>query len=284
MAVQARNCAARRPRRPLSTHASSRFIANGSSTGCTGVKLVIPESRPASAAGSDGSSSWTTTGVSNRRATSARWIDSALGERGRKIAQRTVIGDGPVSVGQFELSGQRDRTGRLHLDGAATAPQPGTLPGLFQRIDVLAEQALRPPQSSAATTGDAVAARHGVDADVDQQGPGPPDQVGADSPRRQFHEVRQVVQFTDDNFCGSAWLGAGPGTDTGGRWRRRSSVDAHARAMVALAMTSSPSASGRYSTMVWPGATPRSGARKETASRPSRSSATASVIPPCART
>src|SRR6185312_16127577 len=53
-------------------------------------------------------------------------------------------------------------------------------------------------------------------------------------------------------------------------------------AMTALPSTSSPSGSGRYSTSVWPGATPRSGTRSRTTSLSATSSATASAVSPCA--
>ncbi len=54
--------------------------------------------------------------------------------------------------------------------------------------------------------------------------------------------------------------------------------------MVALPITSSPSGSGRYSTRVWPRATPRSGVRNRTTSSSPINSATAPAISPCART
>ena len=186
----------------VATHSSSRLCATGSSTGCTGEKLVTPVSRPASAAGSDGSSSCTTTGTSSRRAISARCSGDALGEAARQVADRSGVGDRAVAVGQFEVRRQRDRPGRLHLDGARAAAQTGPLPRLFERVDVLVEQARRAAHHGASPGGDAVAAGHGVDADVDEQCAGTADQIGADAAGGQLDQVGQRVQLTDHHFGG----------------------------------------------------------------------------------
>ncbi|CKS79314.1 Uncharacterised protein [Mycobacterium tuberculosis] len=51
---------------------SSSASATVSSSGATGLNAVTPVSRPPNAAGNDGSSNCTTTGVSSRRASAAR--------------------------------------------------------------------------------------------------------------------------------------------------------------------------------------------------------------------
>ena len=88
-----------RRRRPCATQSSSSATATDSSTGCTGVRLVTPVSRPASAAGSDGSSNWTTTAQSSRRATSARWTatPSASDPARSRTAPGSVIARCPLA-------------------------------------------------------------------------------------------------------------------------------------------------------------------------------------------
>lgn len=139
----------------------------------------------------------------------------ALGQRRPEVPKRTGIGDGPVSPGQFEVRGQRDGTGRLQLDRAAAAAQTGLLPRLFERVEILAEQAHRAAQRRTAPRCDPVPARHGVDTDVDQKRPGAADQIGADAAGRQLHQMRQRVQFTDDDLGGLPRRGPRPGSDTG---------------------------------------------------------------------
>ena len=127
-----------------------------------------------------------------------------LGQRSGQVTHGTRVGDRPVSVGQFQLRGQRDRAGCLHLDGPLRAAQAGLLPGLFKRIDVLGEQAGGAPGDRAATGGHPIATGHGVDPDVDQQRAGPADEIGPDPTGRQLHQMRQSVQFTDHNLGGLA--------------------------------------------------------------------------------
>ncbi len=106
-----------------------------------------------------------------------------LGQRSGQVAHRTPVGDRPVPAGEFEVRGQGDRPGRLHLHGAARTPESGLLPRLFERVHVLVEQAGGPAHRGAAARGDPVAARHGVDADVDEQRGRSADHVGAHAPR-----------------------------------------------------------------------------------------------------
>ena len=197
------------------TQSSNSPMATDSSTGCTGVRLVTPVSRP----------------VQRRR--QRRFVElhhhrgiqppghlravggHTLGQRPGQVAQRTGIGDGAVAAGQFQLRGQRDRAGRLHLHRARSATQSGPLPGLFERVDVLVEQAGRAPGHRAAARRDAIAAGHGVDADVDQQRAGAADDVGTDSAGRQLHQMRQRVQFADDHLGGLSRRRPGPRTDAG---------------------------------------------------------------------
>ena len=141
----------------------------------------------------------------------------ALGQRSGQIAHCTRVGDRPVPVGQFQLRRERDRAGRLHLDGPLRPAQTGLLPGLFERVDVLGEQAGGAAGHRTASGGDPIAAGHGVDGDVDQQRARPADEVGPDSAGRQLHQMRQSVQLTDDHLGGLARRCARPGSDAGAR-------------------------------------------------------------------
>ena len=178
-------------------------LATASSTGCTGDRPVTPVSRPSSAAGSDGSSNCTTTGHSSRRAT---W----RGERPRprpatraRSRTRAGIGDRPVPVGQLQLRGQRDRARRLHLDRPVAPPRRPAFSHASSSASMSSSSRLTARRvDRAAARGDAVPARHGVDADVDKQGAGAADHVGADAPGRQLDQVRQRVQFADDHLGG----------------------------------------------------------------------------------
>ena len=62
--------------------------------------------------------------------------------------------------------------------------KPGPLPGLFERVDVLVEQAGRAPGHRAAARRDPIAAGHRVDADVDQQRAGAADDIRSDAAGR----------------------------------------------------------------------------------------------------
>jgi hypothetical protein len=137
------------------------------------------------------------------------------GQRSREIAQRACVRDGPVTAGQLQLRRQRDRSWRLHLHRARAAAQARLLPRLFERIDVLVEQAGRPANHGAAAGRNAIAARHGVDADVHQQRSGPPDQVRAYAAARQFDQMRKAVQFADDDLCGFTRRRSRPRSDAG---------------------------------------------------------------------
>ena len=121
------------------------------------------------------------------------------------------VGDRPVTVGQFQLGGQRDRPRRLDFDRPPAAPQTRDLPCLFQRIDVLVEQADRPSRHRAGPSRHPVAAGHRVDGDVDQQRTGPPDDVGAHSPGGQLDQVgHRSAQLADDNLGGCSRGGTRP--------------------------------------------------------------------------
>ncbi len=135
----------------------------------------------------------------------------ALGQRPGQVTQRAGVGDRAVPAGQLEHGGQRDRPRRLHLHRARRAAQPRLLPCLFERVDVLVEQAGRAPDNRAAAGRDAISPGHGVDADVDQQRTGPADDVGAHAAGGQFRQVRQRMQFADDDLGGLA--GDVPGHD-----------------------------------------------------------------------
>ena len=97
-----------------------------------------------------------------------------------------------MSVGHLQLRRQGDRPGRLHLDRALRPSQTRLLPRLFERVDVFGEQAGRAAGNRTASCGDPVAARHGVDGDVDQQRASAADEVGADAAGRQLDQVRQA--------------------------------------------------------------------------------------------
>ncbi len=90
----------------VATQSSSSPMATDSSTGCTGVMLVTPVSRPSSAAGNNGSSNCTTTGVSSRRATSARWaaIPSASDPARSRSAPASVMARWPPGSSNWAAS------------------------------------------------------------------------------------------------------------------------------------------------------------------------------------
>ncbi len=187
------------------------MVASVSSIAATGLSAVTPVNRPAIAAGSDGSSNCTTTGVSSRRDTAARCSATPSASEAAMSLHGAEIGDRPMPVGQFQLGGQRDRPGRLNLDRSPAAPQTRDLPRLFQRVDVFVEQADRPSRHRAGPGGQPVAAGHRVDGHVDQQRTGPPDDVGAHSPGGQLDEVgHRGAQFADDDLGRLARGGARP--------------------------------------------------------------------------
>ena len=186
-------------------------MASVSSIAATGLNAVTPVRWPAIAAGSNGSSNCTTTGVSRRRDTDARCAATPSASDAAMSLTAPGIGDRPVPVGQFQLGGQRDRPGRLNLDRSPAAPQTCDLPSLFQRVDVFVEQAGRPSRHRAGPGRHPVPARHRVDGDVDQQRTGTPDDVGAHSPGRQLDQMRhRAAEFADDDLGGLPRGGARP--------------------------------------------------------------------------
>ena len=107
--------------------------------------------------------------------------------------------------------------GACTLTTRPLAAQAGGLPGLFERVDVLVEQADGAAGDRAGPGGKPVAAGHRVDRHVDQQRTGPADHVGAHAARGQLDEVSQRArEFADDDFGGLARGDAGPRSDAGG--------------------------------------------------------------------
>ena len=190
-------------------------MATDSSTGCTGVRLVTPVSRPCQRGGQRRLVELHHHGGVQPPGQLRAVGGHALGQRPGQVAQRTGIGDGAVAAGQLQLRGQRDRARRLNLHRARSAAQTRLLPGLFERVDVLVEQAGRASGHRAAARRDAIAAGHRVDADVDQQRAGAADHVGSDAAGRQLHQMGQRVQFADDHLGGLPRRRPGPGTDAG---------------------------------------------------------------------
>ena len=127
-----------------------------------------------------------------------------LGERSGEITHSARVGDGSMAAGQFQLGRQRDRAGGLDFHGTSAAAQAGVLPRLLERIEILVEQADSASQHRAAPRREPVTTWHGVDSDVDEQRTGSADDVGTDPSVRQLHEMRQRVQFTDDDLGGLA--------------------------------------------------------------------------------
>lgn len=121
-----------------------------------------------------------------------------------------------MPVGQLQLHGQGDGPGRLHLHRTPATGSAGFLPRLLHGVDVLVEEAGRPPAHRTRARSDPVSPRHGVDGDVDQQRPGPADHVGADAAGGEFREVGQPVQLADNDAGRFAWRRARPGADAGG--------------------------------------------------------------------
>ena len=201
----------------VATQVSSSAPATASSSAATGLSAVTPVSRPPNASGSDGSSNCTTTGVSSRRASAARCAatPSASDAARSRSAPGSVIARWPLASSSSAAS--VIGPGRLHLDHAAGTAQARDLPGLFQGVHVLVEQADGPAGDRAGPGGDAVAARHRVDGHVDQQRARPAEHVGADSAGRQLDDVGQRIrQFADDNLGGLARGDAGPRSDAAG--------------------------------------------------------------------
>ena len=134
-----------------------------------------------------------------------------FGQRRGDVVDGAEVGDRPVPIGQLQLGGQRDRPRCLNLDRSPAAPQTRDLPSLFQRIDVLVEQAGRPSRHRAGPGHHPVATRHRVDGDVDQQRTGTPDDVGAHSAGRQLDQVSQRgAELADDNLGGRSRGGTRP--------------------------------------------------------------------------
>jgi hypothetical protein len=79
-----------------------------------------------------------------------------------------------------------------------------------QRIEVLVKQADCAPGDRAGVRGDAVAARHGVEGDVDQLGGGATDHVGPHATPGELNQVWQMMQLADDDLGGRPWRSTGP--------------------------------------------------------------------------
>ncbi len=138
-----------------------------------------------------------------------------FGQRSGQVPHRAGVGDGSVPARQFQMCGQCDRPGRLHLHHARAATQPGFLPGLLKCVDVLVEQAGRPAGHRTATGGDAVSAWNRVDRDIHQERTGAADQIGTHTAIGQLDQVGQIVQFTDNHLGGLPGRQPRPGSDAG---------------------------------------------------------------------
>ena len=196
---------------------SSSGPATASSSAATGLSAVTPVSRPPSAAGSDGSSNCTTTGVSSRRASSARCAPtpSPSDAARSRSAPASVIARWPLA--------SSSPAARVIGPGACTLTTrpPPRRPAVSQASSRASMSSSRkligPPRHRAWPSGDAVPARHRVDGHVDQQRAGPAEHVGAHSPGGQFDDVgHRVRQFADDHLGGLPRRGTGPGSDAGG--------------------------------------------------------------------
>ncbi|SLH94156.1 Uncharacterised protein [Mycobacteroides abscessus subsp. abscessus] len=133
-----------------------------------------------------------------------------LGQRIRQVADRTGIGQRTMAVGQFDLGGQRERTGRLQLEHPSGTRRPRGLPRFFERVQVGAQQVTGAPGDRAGPRSEAVAAGAGVEAQIDQQGRHPADHVRADAALGQFHQVRQIGQFAEHGGGGLPRIGTRP--------------------------------------------------------------------------
>ena len=186
-----------------STQSSNSVAATDSSIGCTGDRLVHAE--PARERGGQRRFVELDHHRAFQPASDLRAMSSySLGERSRQITHGAAIRDRPMPARQFQVRRERDRAGCLDLHGSVRSAQACLFPGLFERIDVLGEQADRTAGGGTAACGYSVTARHGVDRDIDEQRACPADEVRPDSAGGQLHQMRQSMKFTDDDFGGLA--------------------------------------------------------------------------------
>ena len=167
----------------------------------TGLSDVTPASRPATAAGNDGSSNCTTTGVSSRRDTDARCAATpSASEAARSCnAPGSVIARCPLDSSSSAASvigpGACTLTGRP-LPRSPASSQASSSASMSSASRLADRRVTAPGRAD-----QPVAARHGVDGDVDQQRAGAPDDVGAHSPGGQLDQMgHRGAQLADDDF------------------------------------------------------------------------------------
>ena len=118
--------------------------------------------RPASTAGSAGSSTCTTRSAPGiRRRTSATWSRSPSASACGQLAAGAVVGEHPVAAGPLDGGGQRPRAGDLDLERAGVA-----LGVLLDGVEVLGQQRPRPAVVDAGRVGQPPAGRLQVGAEL----------------------------------------------------------------------------------------------------------------------
>ena len=130
---------------------------------------------PWSTAGTDGSSSWTTTRAPGTRAATVGDVrGEALGEGLGEVAPGTGVDDGAVAAGALETGRERPRTGRLHLERAGPA-RGDVVEGVEVAVEELPRAALvdpRPRHQPPPGGGE-------VEGEVDEQGSAAADEIRA---------------------------------------------------------------------------------------------------------
>ena len=103
-------------------------------------KPLTVGSPPWRTAGTDGSSSWTTTRAPGTRAATAADVGGEpLGQRLREVAAGAGVDDRAVAAGALQPGGERPRAGGLHLERAGPAAAH-----VVERVEVAVEELARP--------------------------------------------------------------------------------------------------------------------------------------------
>jgi hypothetical protein len=114
-------------------------------------------------------------------------VAQALGERLGELAAGTVVGQDPVAAGSLDRGGQRPWPGDLHLESADV-----TFGRLLERVEVLREQAARPPLIDPGRVGEPPAGRLQVGAELGHEGKRPPGHRRGGAAAGHLGQVRQV--------------------------------------------------------------------------------------------
>ena len=190
--------------------------ASASSTGLTRFRPLALGTLPASTAGSEGSS---TCSSSRAPGTRAATPDRCAATPSASDSVRSRTAPGSASTGSWlrassRAGRHRPRPADLQLQRALVA-----VGRLFQRIQVPGQQRLRAAHVPARAVGEAPAPGGHVHRQVDQQPRGPADHVRAHAAVRELDQAGQVRELIEDEPHGRERVGAGHGAHAGGRLR-----------------------------------------------------------------